>query len=91
MQITQQFPLSFEFNQRFLHTLFVHSYSSVYGKLATLKIASYFHFQFLSDSLHVCSGNFLYDTPKERTRNRLSEKSTSLWSVIVYNLGMFGS
>ena len=32
LQVMQQFPLSFEFNERFLHTLFVHSYYSVYGK-----------------------------------------------------------
>ena len=39
-----------------------------------LLIDRYFHFP-------LCSGNFLYDTPKERTRNKLSEKSTSLWLV----------
>ena len=32
LQVMQQFPLSFEFNERLLHTLFVHSYYSVYGK-----------------------------------------------------------
>ena len=31
-QVMQQFSLSFEFNECFLHTLFVHSYSSPYGK-----------------------------------------------------------
>ena len=30
-QITQQFPLSFEFNEQFLHSLFVHSYYSNFG------------------------------------------------------------
>ena len=34
-QIMQQFPLSFEFNECFLHTLFVHSYHSVYGEAVT--------------------------------------------------------
>lgn len=53
-QIMQQFPLSFEFNECFLHTLFVHSYHSVYG-------------------------TFLYDTPRERIRNKLTERSHSLW------------
>ena len=31
-QVTQQFPLSFEFNERFLHRLYTHSYYSEYGK-----------------------------------------------------------
>ncbi len=31
LQVMQQFPLSFEFNERFLHTLFTHSYYSIYG------------------------------------------------------------
>ena len=76
IQITQQFPLSFEFNERFLHALFVHSYSSVYGEPARMKIGSY-----LLTISTLCLGNFLYDTPKERTKNKLSEKSTSLWLV----------
>ena len=87
MQITQQFPLSFEFNERFLHTLFVHSYSSMHGESATLKDDSY-HCQFCSNFL--CLGNFLYDTPKERTRNRLSEKTTSLW-LVYWSFGLYFS
>lgn len=35
LQVMQQFPLSFEFNEGLLHNLFVHSYSSVYGTLFT--------------------------------------------------------
>lgn len=40
LQVMQQFPLSFEFNERFLHTLFVHSYSSAYGKAAIVNASS---------------------------------------------------
>ena len=40
-QVTQQFPLSFEFNDRFLHALFVHSYSSDHGKSVTVWVCSY--------------------------------------------------
>ena len=36
LQVMQQFPLSFQFNERFLHALFTHSYSSQYGKCNTL-------------------------------------------------------
>lgn len=31
-QVMKQFPLSFEFNERFLHVLLTHSYSSEYGE-----------------------------------------------------------
>lgn len=31
-QTLQQFPLSFEFNEQFLHVLLTHSYSSEYGE-----------------------------------------------------------
>lgn len=40
LQVMQQFALSFEFNERFLHTLFVHSYYSIYGKPALTKYSS---------------------------------------------------
>ena len=33
-QIYQQFPCSFEFNDRFLITLFEHAYSSQFGKIS---------------------------------------------------------
>ena len=39
-QILQQFPLSFEFNEQFLHLLLTHSYSSEYGTLATCVLLS---------------------------------------------------
>ena len=35
-QILQQFPLSFEFTEQFLHLLLTHSYSSEYGRLSLL-------------------------------------------------------
>lgn len=56
-QVMQQFPLSFQFNERFLHSLLKHSLSSQYG-------------------------NFLYDTPKERTVHKLKEQSHSLWDYL---------
>lgn len=56
-QVMQQYPLSFEFNELFLHSLFTHSYYS-------------------------CYGNFLYDTPQERHKNKLFEKTQSLWAYL---------
>lgn len=37
-QVMRQFPLSFEFNERFLHLLLTHSYSSEYGESLTLHL-----------------------------------------------------
>lgn len=77
----QQFPLSFEFNERFLHTLFVHSYYSIYGKLAFDK--AFFYFAYVHTDLYVMHvysvGDFLYDTPKERSRQKLAGNTQSLW------------
>lgn len=57
-QITQQYPLSFEFNDLFLHNLFTHSHFSPYG-------------------------TFLYDSPLERVRNELYQKTYSLWTYLL--------
>ncbi|XP_065898654.1 myotubularin-related protein 9-like [Dysidea avara] len=56
-QVTRQYPCSFQFNQLFLHNLFVHSYYSSYG-------------------------TFLYDTPRERRKLKLDEKTQSLWHYL---------
>ena len=81
LQVMQQFPLSFEFNERFLHTLFVHSYYSVYGKPAFDKVFLYFAYVHTDLCvMHVYSvGDFLYDAPKERSRQKLAGNTQSLW------------
>ena len=37
-QVYQQFPCSFEFNEKFLITVFEHAYSSQFGKLFTAAV-----------------------------------------------------
>ena len=91
-QITQQFPMSFEFTEQFLHILLSHSYSSEYGMLPLSLFSLNERFLncsspppplslSLSLSLSVmCTGTFLYDTPQERLKYR--DKTHSLWSYL---------
>ncbi len=78
----QQFPLSFQFNECFLHALFVHSYSSQYGKGKDCEV--YFILLFLVNYyftiiIYYAVGNFLFDTPKERVVHKLKDRTQSLW------------
>ena len=72
-QLLQQFPLSFEFTEQFLHQLLTHSYSSEFGRYTHSHSCSQL------ETLSICvSGTFLYDTPQERERNR--NRTHSLWA-----------
>ena len=59
-QIMSQFPLSFEFNVKFLTEIIYHLYSCYFG-------------------------TFLCDSVNERTRNKLEERTVSLWSYLLSN------
>lgn len=72
-QVMNQFPLSFEFNERFLHVLLTHSYSSEYGECPRGTSS-------LLDCVYHSSGTFLYDTARERQSHK--GETQSLWSYL---------
>ncbi len=73
LQVMQQFPLSLQFNEQFLHTLLVHAYSSQYGKHSQSPNAP------AVKIIVSVTGNFLYDTPRERVSCKLKDQTHSLW------------
>lgn len=86
-QVMQQFPLSFQFNERFLHTLLVHSYSSQYGnflydtpkerRVQELKEKSYS----LWDSLSIPENS-------KQMLNPIYEKNSSVLQITVTTLNV---
>ena len=88
----QQFPLSFEFTEEFLHLLLTHSHSSEFGTcviyLLTMgeEMANHLGIELDKQAgnvlklfpLSLVSGTFLYDTPQERKRH--GHRTHSLWA-----------